>query len=429
MSTRSAGREVRVGLVAVAALGGLITLLVLAGDGPGFLTARRQIEVDFRDGQGIRSGNAVRIAGIDAGRVTDVTLAEVDGSLKARVTIAVPDDLAVKLKQDVKITIQASLTGQSRINIISSGRSAVGLVAGQVVQGVESSPFDPILEQIGLDPVARKQLSQTIGEVHDTVEKAGPRLKMILANVQDVTGGVKDTIEAVRPSIEGTAGHIEDMFRRVNAAAPTVEASLARLQALVGRVDGILAENQDSIRGTMSNVRDLTATINDVVVRNRPKVERLVDNLDGTRVRVDRVLHRADQIAEQGLSILVRNKADLQRTIANVRDATDWADKLVQKIFANPFVLSPFYKPTPEDIRVQAAYDSAQVFVKGAKELSDAVTTLETLQAQPMTPENRADIQAIKAHIDQIVGRLGQTSQGIAEALKSQHNSRPMRRQ
>src|ERR1700761_7914502 len=112
MSTRSAGHEVRVGLGAVAALAGLITLLVLAGDGPGFLTTRRQIEVDFRDGQGIRSGNTVRIAGIDAGRVTDVTLAEVDGNIKARVTIAVPDDLAVKLKQDVKITIQASLTGQ-----------------------------------------------------------------------------------------------------------------------------------------------------------------------------------------------------------------------------------------------------------------------------------------------------------------------------
>ena len=46
--------------------------------------------------------------------------------------------------------------------------------------------------------------------------------------------------------------------------------------------------------------------------------------------------------------MLTRNRADIERTIANVRDATDWADKLVQKIFANPFVLSPFYKPTPE---------------------------------------------------------------------------------
>ncbi|HEY2155756.1 MAG TPA: MlaD family protein, partial [Isosphaeraceae bacterium] len=180
MSTRSAGHEVRVGLVAVVALGGLITLLVLAGDGPGFLTTRRQIEVDFRDGQGIRAGNAVRIAGIDAGRVTEVTLAEVDGSLKARVTIAVPDDLAAKLKQDVKITIQASLTGQSRINIISSGRSAVGLISGQVVQGVESSPFDPILQQVGLGPVERKHISEMIAELRTTVDATSPKVRQIL---------------------------------------------------------------------------------------------------------------------------------------------------------------------------------------------------------------------------------------------------------
>ncbi len=428
MSTRSAGHEVRVGLVAVVALGGLITLLVLAGDGPGFLTTRRQIEVDFRDGQGIRAGNTVRIAGIDAGRVTDVTLAEVEGSLRARITIAVPDDLAAKLKQDVKITIQASLTGQSRVNIISSGRSAVGLISGQVVQGVESSPFDPILQQVGLGPEERKDISHTIGQVREVVDAAAPRVKTILANVHDVTGGLKETIEAVRPSVEGTAGHVEDIFRRVNAAAPAVEASLAKLQSLVGRVDGILAENSESIRGTMSNVRDMTATVNDVLVKDRPMVEAIIANLDKTRFRVDNVLIKVDQIAEQALTIVVRNKADLQRTMANVRDATHWADKLVQKIFANPFVLSPFYKPTPEDVHVQAAYDSAQVFATGAKELFDAVATLEALQARPMTPENRAEIAAIEREVLRLTQQLDKTSQGISEALKPQHNNPRVRR-
>ena len=295
MSTRSPGHEVRVGLVAVAALSGLLTLLVLAGDGPGFLTTRRNIEVDFRDGQGIRSGNAVRIAGIDGSGQASPTspLAEVDGNLRARVTISVPDDLAGKLKQDVKITIQASLTGQSRINIVSAGKSAVGLVAGQVVQGVESSPFDPILEQVGLDPVARKDISHTIGQVRELIDAASPRVKTILANVHDATGGLKDTMEAVRPSIEGTAGHVEDIFRRVNAAAPAVEASLAKLQSLTGQVEGMVAENRESIRGTMSKVHDLTATINDIVVKDRPMVEKMLGNLEATRGRIDRVLYQA----------------------------------------------------------------------------------------------------------------------------------------
>ncbi len=79
------------------------------------------------------------------------------------------------------------------------------------------------------------------------------------------------------------------------------------------------------------------------------------------------MLYQADILAGQSVEMMTRNRANLERTIANTRDATDWADKLVQKLFANPFVLSPFYKPTPEDTRVQTVYDTAQVFTKGAR--------------------------------------------------------------
>ncbi len=96
MSARASGREIRVGLVVVLAMAALLGLLGLAAGGPGFLSERRQIDVDFRDGQGIRPGSQVRIAGIDSGRVVAVTLAEVDGVLRARVRLAVPAELAVR---------------------------------------------------------------------------------------------------------------------------------------------------------------------------------------------------------------------------------------------------------------------------------------------------------------------------------------------
>src|SRR4051794_13645639 len=101
MSGRTSIREVWVGLVIVVALLGLLGLLGLAGGGPAFLTARRTFDVIFRDGQGLRVGSTVRIAGIDAGRVVDINLTEVDGALRARVQIALPTELAKKLRQDV----------------------------------------------------------------------------------------------------------------------------------------------------------------------------------------------------------------------------------------------------------------------------------------------------------------------------------------
>src|SRR5262249_36782662 len=83
-------REVLVGVLIVAALGGLIGLFVVASSGPGFLSSRRTIEVVFRDGQGIRVGSPVRIAGIDAGRVEEVDLTETDGFLVAKLKLSLP---------------------------------------------------------------------------------------------------------------------------------------------------------------------------------------------------------------------------------------------------------------------------------------------------------------------------------------------------
>src|SRR5262249_36305837 len=99
MHGRGSLREILVGLVVVVTLVGLLALLGLAGGGPGFLSSRRTIDVVFRDGQGIRVGCPVRVAGLDAGRVVDINLTEIEGTLWARVRIALPTALANKLRQ------------------------------------------------------------------------------------------------------------------------------------------------------------------------------------------------------------------------------------------------------------------------------------------------------------------------------------------
>ena len=75
----------------------------------------------------------------------------------------------------------------SHVNIVSTGTSAVGLVPGQSIPGVETSFFDPIIEQVGLGPVERNHLSHTIAEVRQTVDSVGPRLRQMLGSLQETT--------------------------------------------------------------------------------------------------------------------------------------------------------------------------------------------------------------------------------------------------
>jgi phospholipid/cholesterol/gamma-HCH transport system substrate-binding protein len=418
MGGRSRVREIWVGLIVIVAVAGLLGLVTLASDGPGFLAPQRTVDVVFRDGQGIRVGSPVRVAGLDTGNVVDLDLVEVEGSLRARVRISIPANLVKKLRQDVKVTISPALTGMSHVNIVSTGKMGVPLVPGQSIQGVETSFFDPIIEQVGLGPVERNDIRHMIAEARQTVDSVAPRVRHILASLEETASGVHEMSESIRPALESTVGQVEDLARRLKVNSPKIESTLVRVENLTSEVQAILADNRENARQTVASVRDLTASLNDVVNKDRIKVERLLDGMDVIRVRGERVLYQTDQIAGQVGSILARSRAEIERSVSNVRDATDWADKLVQKIYTNPFVLSPFYKPSHEDLRVQGVYDTALVFTHGAQELRDSVKTLETLLARPGTPQQQQEIIQLEQRVRALAEQQNEISQRLAESLK-----------
>jgi phospholipid/cholesterol/gamma-HCH transport system substrate-binding protein len=418
MSSQRASREIWVGLVVIVALSGLLTLVGMASDGPGFLASRRVIDVVFRDAQGIRIGSPVRVAGLDTGHVVNVDFVEVEGSLRARVRLSLPVSLVKKLRQDVKVTISPALTGMSHVNIVSTGRMGVALVSGQLVPGVETSFFDPIIEQVGLGPVERNHLSHTIAEVRQTVDSIGPRVRQVLGSLQETASNLHELSESIKPTIESTAGNVEELTRRINTNTPRFESLLGRMDELAGQTQGYLTDNRENIRLSLASVRDLTASVKDIIVTNRGKAEKLLDGLELSRARADRVLYQTDQIASQVGTMLARSGSEIERSVSNVRDATDWANKLVQKIYTNPFVLSPFYKPSHEDLRVQSVYDTALVFTKGAQELRDAAKTLEAMAARPATQQQQQEILQLQQSVRMLTDHLNETSTRLAEALK-----------
>jgi phospholipid/cholesterol/gamma-HCH transport system substrate-binding protein len=400
------------------ALGGLLTLVVMASDGPGFLAARRTVDVVFRDAQGIRIGSPVRVAGLDTGHVVDVDFVEVEETLRARVRLSLPVSLVKKMRQDVKVTISPALTGMSHVNIVSTGRMGVALVPGQPITGVETSFFDPIIEQVGLGPVERSHLSHTIAEIRQTVDSIGPRLRQALGSLHETASNLRDMSETIRPTVESTAGNVEEFTRRINSNTPRFESFLTRAEELTGQAQAYLADNRENVRQSLTSVRNLTTNLNDVVVTDRAKVEKLLDGVELSRARADRLLYQTDQIAGQVGTLLTRSGAEIERSVTNVRDATDWANKLVQKIYTNPFVLSPFYKPSHEDLRVQSVYDTALAFTKGAQELRDSVKTLEAMAARPATHEQQQEMLQLQQSVRMLTEQLSETSTRLAEGLK-----------
>jgi phospholipid/cholesterol/gamma-HCH transport system substrate-binding protein len=390
---RASLRELRVGLVVVGALGALLALFFAATAGPGFLGPRRIIEVVFRDGQGVRVGCPVRVAGIDAGRVVGVQLFEAEDGLRVKLRLSLPTQVADFLKQDARIVVSAGLTGQSTLNIVSSGKSNVGLVAGQVLEGVESSLFDPIIEQIGLGPSERNHLQHTIAQVRETVDQLAPALRESLGALADTASEIRTLVADVRPRVQSVAAEIEDFAKNFDDA--TVAQTLNKVQALAAQADTTLRDLSPVVTTLAKNLDALAREARDITATNRPQIEKLIAGLDVTKQRLDSVLANSQIITNQTAAMLLQNRSDIERSLANVRDATGYGLKLVQKLYGNPFYLSPFYKPKPEDLRAEAMYDYADTFLLGAKEFNDALKSLQAMQTKAMSKSEQDAYQRL----------------------------------
>ena len=74
--TRSlAWSELKIGIIAVAAMILAAMIIVAVGGAAGFSWQRYQLKTKFPDVKGIKSGAVVRVAGVEVGKVTDVQFA------------------------------------------------------------------------------------------------------------------------------------------------------------------------------------------------------------------------------------------------------------------------------------------------------------------------------------------------------------------
>ena len=110
-----------------------------------------------------------------------------------------------------------------------------------------------------------------------------------------------------------------------------------------------------------------------------------------TRARADRVLYQADQIAGQVADILARSRAEIERR-SPMSAMPQTGQQARAEDLRQPVRAQPVLQADHEDLRVQAVYDTALVFTKGAQELHDAVKTLETMAARTDDPQQQQEI-------------------------------------
>ena len=284
--------QLKIGILAVAALG-LATMLILAVGGQGgFAWERYALKTKFTDIAGLKTGAVVRVAGVDVGKVTDIqftgteveVVLEVNDSMKERITENSRASIgALSLLGEPLIAISPSSEGRQLQDgdFIPSTRAASGIadMAAPVSAAVEEAT--KLMQDI-------RAGKGTVGKLM-TDDSAYREFNALLNSTQGVIAGINRG--------EGTAGKLlksDAAYQQLNAALTNLNEMTRRIRAGEGSLGKLLQD--DAMAKSLTQTADNFERISEKINAGQGTAGKLLnetaiyDRLDGITTRVDKLV-------------------------------------------------------------------------------------------------------------------------------------------
>ena len=337
LSARST--EVRVGLFIVAALAVIVAFILILANvkfEKGFM-----VHVDFQSSMTLREGAMVRISGMKAGKVLQVTYRGLEDAQRpeggghpyvVRVTLELDKALAGTVKRETSrflITTKGML-GETYVEIYPGHDDGPCIDEGDILLGTQMTPPEEIMTEMG-DLLGRvsglmKNQEQSIGDLIESLDELAARSKDLAKTLQErapglldeVDGAVRDVralaqrTDAVVASVQEVIGDGASLHRIIGDVETTASVVAAGTPELLERVDALVDEGRvlvadarttlEQIEGRVDHladgadgvVREARGTLRDtrgVIIGARPAVERLPGVMD----RLDVLLASLDE--------------------------------------------------------------------------------------------------------------------------------------
>lgn len=296
------GMQVKVGILVLISAALFVAFIVILGDfstNPGII-----VFADFDTSADLKVGAPVKIAGVTAGKVKEVSIREeapVDN--KSRIAIRVKLEVDTEKAKFVRSDAQAYITtlgflGEKYVEI-DPGQNSGQLVAdGGIIRG--NSPV---------------------------------RLEIVMANIarllEEVTGVLdrnRNTIDSTLIALNDTAIHLNRLVYQLGPDAHTLATKaisiLDQITPLVGNLDGLVATgvatlgDGSEITRIIHNIENITAQVN--------------SRVNPTMNRVDAVLVSAEQLAEQYRQIGTENREKILATVEKLESTITMAEDITR---------------------------------------------------------------------------------------------------
>jgi phospholipid/cholesterol/gamma-HCH transport system substrate-binding protein len=284
-----------VGIVSVLLIGAITGAAFLVGL-THYLEHTYPVTAAFNDASGLRSGDAVKVAGVKVGRVTDVKADHNNG--RVIVTLEVNNDVVVKDGASAEIALETLLGAkQVRLNDVTAG----------------TTPLKDLPRDRRLIPIERNKTPYDIFEltrvatngVEQTDTKA---LNDLINQFADITDGkhqsVTDLVDGLKKV--GTAINQRDAeLKQLLDRADTISATLAQKdQTLVALID-----QSKKILDLLANRRTELAT---ALGEGSAAVTQLAKIIGDHQVQLDEIL----STLHPALDVVSANQANIDNALA-----------------------------------------------------------------------------------------------------------------
>lgn len=276
-------------LVAVGAfvVGGLLLFAVglfLVGDRRGLFSHNFQVYTEFTKLAGLENGATVRVAGMDAGEVTEIHVPGGPGA-KFRLRFRVREDLHSVVRTDSVASIQTE--------------GIVGNKFLQVEGGTNRAPAAPVDSTIpSRDPFdiadLLQQMSDTLNMVNKTIADVQDDVQLAIRNISDTAVEARDLLHGSRADVDA----IMNDSRRISSDMRSIMDDINSGRGTIGKL-----VTDDTL---YRQAKDIAAQV-DTVVRNLKEATEQAQQAIGDL--------RSKGGEAQGLA------SDLRETLASARDA------------------------------------------------------------------------------------------------------------
>lgn len=308
-SSKTRWAQLKVGLMAIVALGILTFLVILMSGDRGFFQPTSKIYTYLSDSVAIAEGADVRLNGILIGKVTDVGLSgETNPARVVKVTMEVDD----KYLPAIPIDSEAGLAAQNLLGVkymnIKKGTSSQTVQPGAEIKSAVSAELTQLFEQgsstLSALQLTIKRLDGIISQVESGKGNIGKLLKdeelykRALAIVDEVHALTVTLNEKVN-SKESTLGRLineDTIYQDARGSIARINTLIDGLNAGEGTAGKLLKSTEvyDDFRKTIQDVRDLLAVLNrgEGTMGKLLKSDELHEQVKGTIGRLDNMLDR-----------------------------------------------------------------------------------------------------------------------------------------